>query len=41
MPGHRPPGSKLDAHEAFALRLIAEAPDINLAEIGERLAAEQ
>jgi transposase len=35
----QPSRSKLDAHEAFILGLIAEAPDITLAEIGERLAA--
>lgn len=36
----QPSGSKLDAHEAFILGLIEDAPDITLAEIGERLAAE-
>ncbi len=37
----QPSRSKLDAHEAFILGLIEEAPDITLAEIGERLAAER
>jgi transposase len=37
----QPSRSKLDAHEAFILGLIEDAPDITLAEIGERLAAEQ
>lgn len=37
----QPSRSKLDAHEAFILGLIADAPDITLAEIGERLAAER
>lgn len=32
---------KLDAHEAFILSLIEEAPDITLAELGARLAAER
>lgn len=36
----QPSRSKLDAHEAFILGLIEHAPDITLAEIGERLAAE-
>ena len=36
----QPSGSKLDAHEAFILGLVEETPDISLAEIGERLAAE-
>lgn len=36
----QPSRSKLDAHEAFILGLIEDAPDITLAEIGERLAAE-
>ena len=36
----QPSGSKLDAHEAFILGLIEAVPDITLAEIGERLAAE-
>ena len=37
----QPSRSKLDAHEAFILDLIEEAPDITLAEIGERLATER
>ncbi|RNJ42684.1 hypothetical protein B5V01_21870 [Mesorhizobium erdmanii] len=37
----QPSRSKLDAHEAFILGLIENAPDITLAEIGERLAAER
>lgn len=37
--GH-PPGSKLDTHETFILELVEEQPDITLAEIAERLAAE-
>lgn len=37
----QPSRSKLDAHEAFILGLIATAPDVTLAEIGERLAAER
>lgn len=37
----QPSRSKLDAHEAFILGLIDQAPDISLAEIGERLAAER
>jgi len=36
----QPSRSKLDAHEAFILGLIEDAPDITLAEIGERLVAE-
>ena len=36
----QPSHSKLDAHEAFIVGLIEEAPDITLAEIAERLAAE-
>lgn len=36
----QPSRSKLDAHEAFILGLIEDAPDITLAEIGESLAAE-
>ena len=36
----QPSRSKLDAHEAFIVGLIEVAPDITLAEIGERLAAE-
>lgn len=34
-------GSKLDAHEAFILRLVEEQPDITLVEIGERLASQR
>lgn len=34
----QPSRSKLDAHEAFILGLIEDAPDITLAEIRERLA---
>lgn len=37
----QPSRSKLDAHEAFILGLIEAAPDVTLAEIGERLAAER
>ncbi|MER9026752.1 transposase [Mesorhizobium sp. M0815] len=37
----QPSRSKLDAREAFILGLIEDAPDITLAEIGERLAAER
>ncbi|MBW3551579.1 MAG: transposase [Proteobacteria bacterium] len=37
----QPSRSKLDAHEAFILDLIKDAPDITLAEIGERLAAQR
>lgn len=37
--GH-PPGSKLDAHEAFILGLVEETKDIALTEIAGRLAAE-
>jgi transposase len=37
----QPSRSKLDAHEAFILGLIEDAPDITLAEIGERLVAER
>lgn len=36
----QPSRSKHDAHEAFNLGLIEEVPDITLAEIGGRLAAE-
>lgn len=35
----QPSRSKLDAHEAFILGLIDDAPDITLAEIGEHLTA--
>ena len=38
--GH-PPGSKLDAHEAFILGLLEAAPDMALHEIAERLASER
>lgn len=34
----KPSRSKLDAHEAYILYLIADTPDITLSEIGERLA---
>ena len=34
--GH-PPGSKLDAHEAFILGLVEEIKDITLPELAERL----
>ena len=37
----QPSRSKLDAHEAFILDLIEDAPDITLAEIGECLAAKR
>jgi len=37
----QPSRSKLDAHEAFILGPIEEVPDITLAEIGVRLAAER
>ena len=37
--GH-PRGSKLDAHAGFILGLVEEEPDITLAEIAARLAAE-
>lgn len=37
----QPSRSKLDAHEAFILGLIEEAPDVTLAEIGKRLAVER
>jgi len=36
----QPGGSKLDAHEAFILRLVADRADISLAEIAEALARE-
>ena len=35
----QPPGSKLDAHEAFILDLVAQTKAMTLAEIGEKLAA--
>ena len=37
----QPSRSKLEAHEAFILGLIEDAPDITLSEIGERLAVER
>ncbi len=37
----QPPGSKLDAHEAFILGLVEERADITLAEIAEQLSAER
>lgn len=37
--GH-PPGSRLDAHEAFILDLVDQTPDMALYEIAERLQAE-
>ncbi len=37
----QPPGSKLDAHEAFILGLVADCPDISLGEIAERLLADR
>lgn len=37
----QPSCSKLDPHKAFILTLIEAAPDITLAEIGERLAVER
>lgn len=36
-----PPGSKLDAHEAFILDLVEERADIALHEIADRLEAER
>ena len=36
----QPPGSKLDAHEAFILNLVEEKPDVALHEIAEQLASE-
>jgi transposase len=36
----QPPGSKLDAHEAFILGLVEEDPDISLGEIAARLLSE-
>ena len=35
----QPPGSRLDAHEAFILALVAQTKAMTLAEIGEKLAA--
>ncbi len=37
----KPPGSKLDAHEAFILGLVEENADISLTEIAERLLAQR
>ena len=37
----QPPGSKLDAHEAFILELVEQTPDISLEEIAERLLADR
>ncbi|MCH7555323.1 MAG: IS630 family transposase [Proteobacteria bacterium] len=37
----QPGGSKLDVHEAFILALVAERPDISLAEIAQRLAGQR
>mgnify|MGYP006121049317 CR=1 FL=1 len=37
----QPPGSKLDAHEAFILSLVEDNPDISLEEIAEQLLAER
>jgi len=37
----QPGGSKLDAHEVFILALVAERPDISLAEIAACLAAQR
>lgn len=37
----QPSRSKLDAHEAFILGLIDAAPDMTLAEIGDRLSTER
>jgi len=37
----QPPGSKLDAHEAFILGLVEETRDITLSEIAERLLSER
>ena len=36
----QPPGSKLDAHEAFILGLVEARADISLSEIAERLSNE-
>lgn len=40
-PQGQPPGSKLDAHEAFILDLVAAEKDIALAEIAGKLATER
>ena len=37
----QPPGSKLDAHEAFILGLVEDTPDISLGEIAEKLLVER
>jgi len=37
----QPPGSKLDAHEAFILGLVEARADISLSEIAEQLATER
>ncbi len=37
----QPPGSKLDAHEAFILGLVDQTPDISLEEIAGQLLAER
>ncbi len=37
----QPPGSKLDAHEAFILGLVDHRRDISLGEIAEQLLAER
>jgi transposase len=37
----QPPGSKLDAHEAFILGLVKDTSDISLEEIAGRLLAER
>ena len=37
----QPPGSKLDAHEAFILGLVEERVDISLSEIAARLSTER
>jgi|TARA_B100002003_G_scaffold139980_1_gene129493 transposase len=37
----QPPGSKLDAHEAFILGLVDDRPDISLGEIAERLMSDR
>jgi len=36
----QPPGSKLDAHEAFILGLVEQNPDISLGEIADQLLTE-
>ena len=37
----QPPGSKLDAHEAFILGLVEARADISLSDIAEQLATER